>query len=171
MIVVLRIGHRIPRDERISTHVCLVARAFGASECVFSGEEDKGLIDSVNDITKRWGGNFKIKYEKNWKKFLKEKKKEGFKIVHLTMYGISVQEKIKEIRKFKNLIVIVGSEKVPPEAYQLSDYNISITNQPHSEVSALAIFLDRYFEGKELNFEFKGKIKIIPQERGKKVIK
>ena len=171
MIIVLRIGHRLPRDERISTHVCLVARAFGANECVFSGEEDKGLIESVNDITERWGGNFKIRYEKNWKKFLNEKKKEGFKIVHLTMYGIPVQEKINEIRKEKNLIVIVGSEKVPPEAYQIADYNISITNQPHSEVSALAIFLDRYFEGEELNFEFKGKIKVIPQERGKKVIK
>ncbi len=169
MIIVLRLGHRLPRDERISTHVCLVARAFGADECVFSGEYDKGLIESVKDVVNRWGGSFRIRYEKNWKKFLKEKKREGFKIVHLTMYGIPVQNKIEEIRNFKNLVIIVGSEKVPPEAYEISDFNIAITNQPHSEVSALAIFLDRYFKGKELEKEFNGKIRIIPSERGKVV--
>jgi tRNA (cytidine56-2'-O)-methyltransferase len=53
----------------------------------------------------------------------------------------------------------------------MSDFNMSIGNQPHSECAALAIFLDRFFEGKELVKEFKkAKIKVVPQERGKKTI-
>jgi predicted SpoU family rRNA methylase len=36
----------------------------------------------------------------------------------------------------------------------------------------LAVFLDRYFEGKELSRKFKGaKVKIIPEKRGKKLEK
>ena len=31
MISILRLGHRISRDKRITTHVALVARAFGAN--------------------------------------------------------------------------------------------------------------------------------------------
>jgi tRNA (cytidine56-2'-O)-methyltransferase len=59
---------------------------------------------------------------------------------------------------------------VPGEVYQLSDWNISVTNQPHSEVAALSILLDRFFEGRELKKEFKNaRIKIVPQEKGKKI--
>lgn len=68
-------------------------------------------------------------------------------------------------------MIIVGGKKVPSDVYYLSDYNVAIGNQPHSEVAALAVFLDRLFDGKETEIEFKGKIKILPQERGKKVIK
>ncbi|MBU2477332.1 tRNA (cytidine(56)-2'-O)-methyltransferase, partial [Candidatus Micrarchaeota archaeon] len=66
----------------------------------------------------------------------------------------------------------VGAEKVPPQVYEKSDYNISIGNQPHSEIAALAVFLHELFEGKELNKKFsKGQIKIIPQKKGKKTKK
>ncbi|HEX69064.1 MAG TPA: tRNA (cytidine(56)-2'-O)-methyltransferase, partial [Candidatus Bathyarchaeota archaeon] len=51
-------------------------------------------------------------------------------------------------------------------------FNVAIGNQPHSECSSLAVFLDRLFEGKELEKEFENaKLKIIPQARGKKVVK
>ncbi|MCW1309589.1 MAG: tRNA (cytidine(56)-2'-O)-methyltransferase, partial [Candidatus Nanoarchaeia archaeon] len=59
MIVVLRLGHRIKRDKRISTHVALVARAFCANEIVFSGDEDRELICSVKKIVSEWGDEFK----------------------------------------------------------------------------------------------------------------
>ncbi|MCK4952399.1 tRNA (cytidine(56)-2'-O)-methyltransferase, partial [Candidatus Bathyarchaeota archaeon] len=73
--------------------------------------------------------------------------------------------------KNKDVLIIIGSQKVPREIYQLVDYNIAIGNQPHSEVTALAIFLDRLFKGKELKKKFENaKLKIIPQKRGKKVI-
>ena len=31
---------------------------------------------------------------------------------------------------------------VPQEIHKLADYNLSITKEPHSEVSALGVFLD-----------------------------
>jgi tRNA (cytidine56-2'-O)-methyltransferase len=75
--------------------------------------------------------------------------------------------------KKNDILLIVGSQKVPKIFYtnEVSNFNVSIGNQPHSECSALAIFLDRFFEGKELSSNFnKAKIKIIPQRRGKKTI-
>jgi tRNA (cytidine56-2'-O)-methyltransferase len=166
---VLRLGHRRVRDQRITSHCALVARAFGADGITYSGEKDENLEESIRKVVKKWGGPFEINYEKNWRKLIG---KWNGKRVHLSMYGVSLQNKIDEIKKCKkNLLIIVGSEKVPFTVYELSDWNVSVTNQPHSEVAALAIFLDRIFEGKELKKEFKNaKIKIIPQEKGKKVI-
>jgi tRNA (cytidine56-2'-O)-methyltransferase len=68
-------------------------------------------------------------------------------------------------------MLLVGCQKVPAEFFSdaVSDFNVAVGNQPHSECAALAVFLDRFFEGKELAKEFrKAKIKILPQERGKK---
>ena len=168
-IWVLRLNHRLHRDERISSHVGLVARAFGCNGIIFSGEQDKKLMNSIKKVVKSWGGPFEGKYEKSWKKVVKNW--DG-KIVHLTMYGLSIQRKIKEIKKRKDdLLVIVGSAKVSGEAYQLADWNIAITNQPHSEVAALGVFLHELFEGKELKGKFKSaKIKVLPQQKGKKII-
>ncbi len=171
MIVVLRLGHRLGRDDRVSTHCGLVARALGADSIVYSGERDEKMMDSVKGVTKRFGGKFSVSYEANFRKVIKKYKKKKFCIIHLSMYGLPVQKKISKIKKSKNALLIVGSEKVPGEVYHLADYNISITQQPHSEISSLAIFLHEYFKGKELNKNFKdAKIEIVPQERGKKVI-
>jgi len=186
-IVILRLGHRLPRDERISTHVALVARAFGANSIIYSGQHDEGLESSVLRLENSWGGSFGIKYEKNFRKVIKEHKEKGFAILHLTMYGIPIQEVLRSeswVSRFgqskhetldTRLLIIVGSEAVPAEVYHLADFNISVTNQPHSEVAALAIVLDRLMEGKELergfDERFKGKVKIEPSEKGKKVLK
>ncbi len=171
MLSVLRLGHRPGRDERVSTHVGLVSRALGAGEIVYSGERDDGILNSIKKVSEKWGGPVKVRYERNWRKVIKSYKKKRYSIIHLTMYGMPVEKKIGKIRKHRNALVVVGSEKVPFEAYQMADYNIAVTNQPHSEVAALAIFLHEYFRGKELGKKFKkAKIRIIPQERGKKVI-
>jgi tRNA (cytidine56-2'-O)-methyltransferase len=69
--------------------------------------------------------------------------------------------------------VLVGSQKVPSEFYsiEVSDFNVAVGNQPHSECAALAIFLDRYFLGKSLGKSFENaKLRIVPQERGKKIV-
>ena len=172
MISVLRLGHRSQRDARISTHCGLVARALGASEIIYSGEPDPKLVESVKAVVKNWGGPFKVSYEKSWRKVIAKYKRKGFKVVHLTFYGEPIQTKIKQLRKLKNLLVIIGSEKVPSEIYKLSDHNISVTSQPHSEVAALAVFLHEIYQGKELVKNFrKAKIRIIPQKRGKRVLK
>lgn len=174
MITILRLGHRIPRDERITTHVGLVARAFGAEKIIYSGQKDQGMEKSINKISNEWGGNFEIEYCENGLKKTKQFKKNKFSIVHLTMYGIEINRKIKEIRnngKKKDMLIVVGGSQVPSEFYQIADFNISITNQPHSEVAALAVFLHEYFQGKEIKKKFKGKKLITPSEKGKKISK
>lgn len=92
------------------------------------------------------------------------------------MYGIKIKKMIDALAdsdtKLNKILVVVGSEAVPPEVYQLADYNVSVTSQPHSEVAALAITLDRLMEGSELERDdFFGEIRIEPSERGKKVTK
>ena len=86
------------------------------------------------------------------------------------MYGDELEKSINKIDKKKDLLVIVGAEKVPPHIYEMADFNISVGNQPHSEVAALAIFLDRYTDGKWQKKKFNGKIEILPCDKGKKVI-
>ena len=169
-ISVLRIGHRIERDKRSTMHVFLTARALSASGVVYSGQRDRDLERRIRDIVNRWGGPFEVRYVRNWGKMLQNWKEKGI-ICHLTMYGININECLDEISRDKPILVIVGSQKVHKNVYQLADYNIAIGNQPHSEVAALAIFLDRLHKGKGLKNEFeKSKMRIVPQERGKEII-
>lgn len=169
MITVLRLGHRLGRDDRISTHCGLVSRALGASSIIYSGDHDDNMVAGINKVTERFGGSFKVGYNPNWRHVINDFKKRKFFIVHLTAYGMPLQKKINKIKKGKNILVIVGSEKVPGEVYSMADYNIAVTNQPHSEIAALSIFLYSYL-GKSLDKKFsKPKIRIIPQEKGKKV--
>ena len=172
-VEVLRLGHRGDRDKRISTHVALTARALGADRIIFT-TEDEHVENSVKKVVESWGGNFEFVVEKHWRKYIKEFKKRGI-VVHLTMYGANINEimpEIRELSKDKDILVIVGAEKVPKEVYELADYNVSVGNQPHSEVAALAIFLDRLFEGKTLYRDFENaKIKIVPSNKGKVVIR
>lgn len=168
-VYVLRLFHRRERDKRISTHCALVARAFLTKKMFYCGDKDEKLEEKIKDVNKKFGGNFEIEYIREWKKLLREFS--GAKI-HLTMYGIPLIDKLSEIKSMKKILIIIGSEKVPKEVYEIADYNISITNQPHSEIAALAIFLDKIFDSKEFYSEFENaKIKIIPAEKGKKIKK
>ena len=63
-INVLRLDHRHKRDARITTHVCLTARAFGADGVILNGDEDTHLMKNVEDVAKRWGGQFKVDLQK-----------------------------------------------------------------------------------------------------------
>lgn len=165
MITVLRIGHRISRDKRITTHVALVARAFGADKILID-TLDKKIEESIKSTCIRFGGNFKIETGVDKRKVIREWN--GI-MVHLTMYGDELGKSIEKIDKKRNLLIIVGAEKVPPYIYERADFNISIGNQPHSEVAALSIFLDRYLEGSWIKKKFNGKIQILPSDKGKKV--
>lgn len=170
-ITVLRIGHRPERDHRITTHVALVSRAFGA-DSISIWERDEKIKKSLDSVVKRWGGNFSVLFETYKQAF---KKFDGVS-VHLTMYGMPFEDKIDEIKDLvfnqkKDLMIVVGAEKVPKEIYELANYNLSVTNQPHSEISALALFLDRLNSGEEIKKEFNNaKLKIIPSEKGKNII-
>jgi tRNA (cytidine56-2'-O)-methyltransferase len=168
-VSVLRIGHRLVRDDRVTTHAALVARAFGANRIYMTGI-DQSVSDTVASVSKRWGGEFKVEIVQDWKALTRAWKKEGGKVAHLTMYGINIDDAIGKLRKEDKILVIIGAEKVPREAYDIADYNVAVGSQPHSEIAALAIFLDRVFRGKQLKKEHAGgKLKIVPAECGKQV--
>ena len=170
-VSVLRIGHRFVRDDRVTTHIALVARALGCDR-IFMNEVDKSIRSTMEEIIQRWGGRyFDIEIFENWKSIVKHWKNRGGKIVHLTMYGLNIDEVIDELRKCDELLVVVGASKVPRELYEVSDYNVAIGNQPHSEIAALAICLDRIFNGKELTKQFDdAKLKIVPSPNEKRVL-
>jgi tRNA (cytidine56-2'-O)-methyltransferase len=147
----------------------------GASGFILADVEDKSIEKTVKGITAHWGGDFSFVMGFNWRSVIADWKRQGGIVVHLTAYGENIQtsgvmRRICEVGK--DVLLLVGSQKVPGEFYgvDVSDFNIAVGNQPHSECSALAIFLDRYFEGKELAVDFeKAKVKIVPQEHGKNV--
>jgi len=174
-IGILRWGHRF-RDQRVTTHVALVARAFGASKFMLADVKDEEVRATVGKVVSNWGGKFDFEMGKPWKQVVKEWRSNGGVVVHLTAYGENIQtsdvmERIKAAGK--DILIIVGSQKVPRAFFSpnVSDFNVAVGNQPHSEISSLAVFLDRFYEGRELSMRFNhAKRKIIPQKHGKKVI-
>lgn len=167
-ISILRIGHRPLRDKRITTHVALTARALGGSE-MFVDQHDEELEETIGKVVRNFGGDFRIETGVNARKKLEEFR--GLKI-HLTMYGERIQDRIEDITaraSGKDVLIIVGAEKVPFDIYEKADYNISVTNQPISEVSALALFMDRFYGGDELNTHIRGKNNVIPTPLGKRM--
>lgn len=175
-VVVLRWGHRPRRDARLTTHVALTARALGAAGMILSDIEDEKIKETIEKVTKNWGGPFFFEMGTPWKKAVKDWKARNGIVVHLTAYGENIQTSdVLQRIKFsgKKILVIVGSQKVPAEFFQekVSDFNVAVGNQPHSECASLAVFLDRLFEGKELEKSFNdAKVRIIPQKRGKKIV-
>ncbi|MEM2917510.1 MAG: tRNA (cytidine(56)-2'-O)-methyltransferase [Candidatus Bathyarchaeia archaeon] len=173
--MVLRWGHRY-RDKRLTTHVALTARALGASGFILADIEDFEIKAVVEKVVASFGGDFSFEMGLPWKKAVEKWRKENGIVVHLTAYGenIATTDVLDRIKaQKKDVLVIVGSQKVPREFFskEVSDFNVAVGNQPHSECSSLAVFLDRFFQGKELSKEFENaKLKIIGQARGKKVI-
>lgn len=170
--MVLRLGHRIPRDERVTTHVCLTARALGADGVYISDVVDRGLVDRVNRVTFQFGGDFKIEAGATWRSTVNNWGRGGGKIVHLTAYGVPLPKIIAKIRNSPaDKLVIVGAEKVPGELFRVADWNVAVTNQPISEVSALGIFLDWLFKHRRLEKRFtNAKLEIVPVSHGKRVV-
>lgn len=174
-IVVLRWGHRLQRDARLTTHVALAARALGASGLILSDIKDEKIRENVEKVTENWGGSFFFVLGVPWKKAVREWKEKGGIVVHLTAYGENIQKSdvLQRVKASeKDVLVLIGSQKVPKEFFSesVSDFNVAIGNQPHSECASLAVFLDRFFEGKELTKNFENaKIRIIPQKRDKRL--
>jgi tRNA (cytidine56-2'-O)-methyltransferase len=170
-LVVLRIGHRVQRDVRVTTHVCLTARALGADGIIITDTRDRRISETVNHVSSEFGGSFTVDVGAPWRRTLTDWKRAGGKVVHLTAYGIPLPKIIDSIRRSDaDKLVVVGAEKVPGELFHLADWNVAVTNQPISEVSALGIFLDWFFHHRRLQEEFaNAKLRIIPSEHGKKI--
>ncbi|MGQ4555880.1 tRNA (cytidine(56)-2'-O)-methyltransferase [Halobellus sp. GM3] len=171
-VAVLRYGHRPGRDDRMTTHVGLTARALGADRVIFPDNAGQSR-ETVEDITDRFGGPFDVELTAELDATIR-----GWEgsVVHLTMYGERVQDVTGEIRETRRgdgepILVVVGGEKVPFEVYEAADWNVGVTNQPHSEVAGLAVFLDRLFGGRELEREWEdADRRVLPQARGKRVV-
>ena len=173
-IEVLRLGHRLGRDPRITTHLALVSRAMGASNFVLAGDEDEKLFSNIHSVNERFGHGISCRYEKSPMRMLREiaNSDEESKpiIIHLTMYGEPFKEVIPNIPKDKPIVVVVGGAKVPGELFKVSNFNIAVGNQPHSEVAALALFLDSWTDGEGFNREFsEPQLVISPSKSGKDV--
>jgi tRNA (cytidine56-2'-O)-methyltransferase len=168
-VAVLRLGHRPGRDDRMTTHIGLTARALGADQVLLVG----GTTDpaeTIRSVAGRFGGRFDVTVVDSYREVIREW---AGSIVHLTMYGERVQDVEAEVQaahQSEPLLVVVGAEKVPFDVYEAADWNVGVTNQPHSEVAALAVFLDRLFDGRQLDREWvDADRQVVPQETGKRV--
>ncbi len=168
-VSVLRLGHRPGRDNRMTTHVGLTARALGANRVVIAGDASNSKT-TIEEVTDRFGGPFTVELTDSPRAMLR--RFDGT-VVHLTMYGLPIQNVEDDVRAAHTeapLLVVVGAEKVPFDVYERADYNVGVTNQPHSEVAGLAVFLDRLFEGAELDREWtEATHRVVPKETGKLV--
>jgi tRNA (cytidine56-2'-O)-methyltransferase len=153
-------------------HIFLAARAFGAEQAVYSGQQDPTMEAQFKEIVTKWGGNFTVEYIPDESEQLKTWKQAGRELIHLTMYGLPIQKVIEEIRcSPRDKVIVIGGAKVKRSIYRVADWNVAITSQPHSEISALSVFLHLLFEGTELEKTHdSAQFQIIPQARGKKVI-
>lgn len=140
-ITLFRLDHRTIRDQRITSHVALTARALGATAFLYTGEQDENMEQSVTDVASRWGGSYTVDHVESIRSTITNF--DGI-VVHLTMYGEAHPETIATLKQLdppENILLIVGGPKVPRYVYALADFNTAIGWQPHSEVAATGIFL------------------------------
>ena len=173
---VLRLGYRKGRDPRITTHLALVSRALGATDFLLAGDDDEGLFENVQSVSERFGGAMACEHVgsgMSWlKRFAREDAGDGQPgvVVYLTMYGEPYRRVIPRIRRDRPVTVVVGGAKVPSEVFEHAHYNVAVGNQPHSEVAALALFMEGWFGegGTERHFP-NARLVIEPSARGKEV--
>ncbi len=164
-VAVLRIGHRVGRDPRLTTHLALTARAFGA-ERMFLHPPDPDLSSRIDAVGRGWGGGFRVVPTDDWKKVVRTFKGP---VVHLTMYGLPFARVLSRLRGRRRILLVVGGAKVPSELYRLATFNVAVGHQPHSEVAAVAVTLER-LRGVPGPRALRGARRVIvPQARGKRV--
>ncbi len=165
-VAVLRVGHRPGRDPRLTTHVALTARAFGAGR-LYLHPPDPELADRVAAVVRKWGGRFEVVGAPAWTAVVQDFP--GV-VVHLTMYGEPLSRVLPRLRRARAVLVVVGGAKVPPGLFQAADLNVAVGSQPHSEVAALAVLLHG-LGGQPPATRFRGaEQRIVPQTRGKRVV-
>lgn len=169
-VAVCRLGHRPGRDDRMTTHVGLTARALGA-DSLYLPANATSAAETVEELTQRFGGPFSVETTDS---ALGVVRSWDGRVAHLTMYGERIQDveaSLRDAHRNEPLLLVVGAEKVPFELYDHADWNVAVTNQPHSEVAGLAVILDRLFEGRELEADWENATReVIAQETGKKTI-
>lgn len=76
-VIILRLGYRLGRDPRITTHLALVARVLGANRFLFSGDEDERLPENIASVNQRFGGDMVVEHIKSPMAWLRKFVKEG----------------------------------------------------------------------------------------------
>src|SRR2546426_4030442 len=106
-ITVLRLGHRPARDKRVTTHVALAARAFGA-DAILVSTKDAGLEKTIHAMAAKFGGPFEIRTGVPWRG-----KVQGWPgiVVHLTMYGESMEGAMAPVPPDPGLLILRGAEE------------------------------------------------------------
>lgn len=165
-VEVLRIGHRPGRDPRLTTHLALAARAMGAARLHLQ-PGDPAITEHLEDVRRRFGGEFRVEPLKEWRSFLKSWPGTS---LHLTMYGEDLDEALPRVTLKEPVLVVVGGAKVPPELYRMATHNVAVTHQPHSEVAALALTLDRLIGTPHGPPPPGARLEILPSARGKRVL-
>jgi tRNA (cytidine56-2'-O)-methyltransferase len=165
-VSVLRIGHRAGRDPRLTTHVALAARALGA-DTLYLHPPDHDLAGRLATVGERFGGSFRVEGVDSWKSTIREF--DGT-VVHLTMYGEPLDRVLPKLRTRRRILLVVGGAKVPSELYGLSGLNVAVGHQPHSEVAAMAVVLDRLLGVPGPTAWANARQVIVPTKRGKRVV-
>jgi tRNA (cytidine56-2'-O)-methyltransferase len=134
---VLRVGHRPGRDPRLTTHLALAARAFGADRMLLN-PPDPDLAARIAAVTDGWGGTFEVVPTPDWRRAVR-----AFDgpVVHLTMYGLPFAKVRPRLARARQVLLVVGGAKVPPDLYRVATHNVAVGHQPHSEVAAVAVVL------------------------------
>jgi tRNA (cytidine56-2'-O)-methyltransferase len=166
VVDVLRVGHRAGRDPRLTTHLALTARALGARR-MYLHPPDPGLAQRLGLLRRPWGGSFEVVPAPEWRKVVREF---PGSVVHLTMYGEPIEGALPALRRRKSVLFVVGGAKVPSDLYRISSVNVAVGHQPHSEVAALAIALERLLGVPGPGAWPGAEKEIVPMRRGKKVI-
>ena len=112
------------------------------------GGDASSQISSVRSLGNAWGGSFSVVQKVSPLRIISEWKKDGGRVINLSMYGEDMRAPMSELYHVyytlgQPLLVVVGSSKVDGKVYQASDFNLAVTHSPHSEVAALAIFLEK----------------------------
>ena len=165
-VSVLRVGHRVGRDPRLTTHLALAARALGARR-MYLEPPDPDLSARVAALARGWGGSFEVEGVDDWKRVVR-----AFpgRVAHLTMYGEPLEKALPRLRRSGSLLLVVGGAKVPPDLYRVADVNVAVGSQPHSEVAAVAVLLDRLLGGPAASRFPGARRRVVPRARGKKVV-
>ena len=165
-VSVLRVGHRPGRDPRLTTHVALAARAFGARR-MYLHPRDDALAERLAAVARRWGGAFEVVPVDDWKSVLR-----SFPgaVVHLTMYGLPLERALSRLGRHRAILLVVGGAKVPSELYRQATYNVAVGHQPHSEVAAVAVTLERLLGLPKPVRPGEAPQRIVPTQRGKRVV-
>jgi tRNA (cytidine56-2'-O)-methyltransferase len=145
--------------------VALTARAWGA-RTLYLEPPDPRLAEGLSQVGDRFGGSFQVQGLTNPRSFLRQY---PGTILHLTVYGEDLDRVKDQWTGPGPFLLVVGGAKVPPEIYALAHHNVAVTHQPHSEVAALALVLDRLL-GTPTEEERPGaRLRILASARGKRV--